>query len=543
MKQIPFTNQTFNEQLSDLNNSDDRSYFERKSQSLISWLDWLKNQHLISDKQFNESLRKLNEIKSSRFSTRSIINSKSDRSNKDIFSFFLNFKFLTLSFIFLLIIFNIYIYSLYSSLSNELINKQSKGRVLPFKGVIKDTDGKPLDTKRDATFSLYSIARGGTPLYTGKCLGEAGLQPQFNGSFTILVGSDCEMKPIPENIFQENSTLYLGMTIGSESELLPRYQIFTTTYSKDTSKLQGLELGKSNSSIPYIDEEGRIEIEGSSPTLKSTNGIFSIEGETLSIKAKDPKDGDIEIQPGSESNVIIPYGKLAIGSYEPDSILDVQATQLFASTASINNFAIPDDENTSVLRLSLGTEKNAIKSNFIEFFAGSSSTNPGEKVGDIRINNEAVVYETAGADFAEYFTLSDQSEIFTGSIISISSKGLHSSVPNEKIIGVTSATAGFVGNKKDSKSNSVLIALVGQVDVLVSSINGEIKTGSRIGASIIPGYGGLVSSDGFSVGYVLESGSVENYSNDKCPKSYKNRRDRSGKKISCGIAKIVLDLE
>lgn len=544
MKDISFNFKVFNNHLSDLKNTNERDYFNKKLKAVYSWLEWLKERSSISITDYREYYNQVKEIEIRKFTpTKSSSEKIEDTSTYSYLTSLINYKTITLILLVLLSSLNLYLYKLYSSLSDQIEVKQSSGRVLPFKGKIKETDGDPLDTKRDIIFTLYSQAQGGRSLYSGKCLGEQGLQPEFNGAFTILIGSDCGMKPIPEDIFQNNSTLYLGMAIGSEKELEPRYQIFTTTYSKDTSKLQGLELGKNFSSIPYIDETGRIQLDVESPVIKSTNGELSIQGERLSFKAEDATKGNIIIQPGSESNVIIPFGKLGLGNFEPNSILDISGTQLFTSTASIKNFAIPDDESTSALRLSLGTELSGVKSNFIEFFAGASSENPGKKIGDIRINNEGVVYETAGADFAEYFTLSSTQEIISGTIVSLSPKGIRPSLPNEKIIGAASLTAGFIGNRKDAKTNSVLVALVGQVDVLVSTINGEMQVGDRIGATTIPGYGGLVRLDEFSIGYLLKKNPDGNFTNESCPKSYKNKRDRSGKKIRCGTVKIILDLD
>ncbi len=546
MKGTEFNYKLLHHHLHELESINDREEFTRKTKSIYLWLEWLLSKDAISKKDYGDSIKLIRKLESSKSASNSISSTVFQLENRIKARTFVNlfsFKYIILISILVLILLNIYIYKLYNQLSSDLNIKESQGRILPFKGTIKETDGNPLDTKRDAIFKLYSLSQGGEPLYTGKCIGENALQPLYNGSFTILVGADCGMKPIPENIFQENSTLYLGMTIGQDQELQPRYQIFTTTYSKDTSKLQGLELGKSLSSIPYIDESGMIQIEAENPVFKSTNGIFTIEGNTITLKANHETSGDILIQPGAESKVIIPFGKLGLGTFEPTSLLDVAGTQLFTSAASVRNLANVDDENTSALKLSLGTETTGTKSNFIEFFAGATSENPGIKVGDIRINNEGVVYETAGADFAEYFEIPQDQQIPVGTIVSLSSKGIHPSVQNEKIIGAASTTAGFIGNRKMNQVNSVLIALVGQVNVLVSTINGEIQTGDRVGASAIPGYGGKVGSEEFSVGYVLEKKSDVIFSQEQCPKSYKNRRDPSGKKIQCGIQKILLDLE
>jgi hypothetical protein len=414
------------------------------------------------------------------------------------------------------------------------------GRVLPFKGTIKQTDGAPLDTKRDMIFRLYTESTNGVQIYQGSCLGENGVLPTYNGTFTILIGSDCGMKPIPEKYFRNNTSLFLGITIGTEDELSPRYQIVTSTFSKDTSKLQGMSPGTDKSSIPFINEKGIIELNNESPSIDSTNGTLTIEGKNLNFKSTE-ENGNIFFDPALGGNVIINTGKLAVGSLMPQSILDVSGSNVIQSTASIQNLTKEDVASSSVLKLGLGVSEEGTNASFIDFFAHQLD-NSGIKVGSIRLNNNGVAYETSGADFAEYFEVSDSSNKFqTGQIVTLSKNGIQPSQAGQPIIGVISNTAGFVGNSKKN-SEAILVGLVGQVDVLASNISGDITKGDTVGISTIPGYGEKITDTHYKVGYALED-SNNYFNNTLCPKEFKNIKLKNNEEIKCGKLRVIINLD
>ena len=541
---ITFSKERLSEYLIKIRSEKNTDKLERTINSLKEWLNWLKTNHKISDRDYINTIDQINKIthvkikheseKNSQLSSKTFIQSVKAKIN--IFSISV------LLLLIIALISNVYLLMNLKSIQSNLEDKNSLGRVLPFKGNIKETDGNPLDTKRDAIFAIYNIPIGGKELFVGKCIGANALEPSFNGSFTILIGSDCGMKPIPSNIFDDNDTLYLGVKIGSEPELTPRYQIFTSTFSRDTNKLQGLPLGKAKSNVPFINDNGIIELDSESSGIKSLKGEFAIEGGSIHLKSTDEK-GDIIIDPALGSNVIVTSGKLGVGTFTPVTILDVSGSNLFNSVADFRNLTTEDDNKTSVLKLSLGTGVDGTDSNFLEFYAGADDKSNGIKVGNIRLNNEGVVFETNGADFAEYFKISSDEEIEVNSIVSISADGIHKSLPNEKILGIVSNTAGFIGNNIYRDGNSVLLALVGQVDVLVTNIGGEIKIGDKVGSTIIPGYGGKVSKDKFGAGYALETSSNMDLTNEQCPNSYKKLRDTTGKRIKCGNIPIVISLD
>ena len=349
------------------------------------------------------------------------------------------------------------------------------------------------------------------------------------------------MKPLSQSLFSSNQTLYLGVAIGSAEELKPRYQIFTSTYARDAAQLQGMSIGTKTSSIPYIDNTGKLVIDAEAPTLVSTDGTFTIEGKRILMKGSDTVSGDIIFQPAISGNVLISSGRLGIGTLRPNNLLSVVGNSPASPVATIKNITNINSNNTSVLSLHLGSATESESSNFIDFYAGSTELSEGEKVGGVRLNNAGVAYETSGADFAEYVKVFDQNNISEGTIISISYKGPHASLLNEKILGAVTSTAGFVGNQKIKEESAVLVGLVGQIEVLVSTINGEIDTGSRVGATMIPGFGGRVSKNDFSVGYALESTGEKELSTSFCPLKFRTSNDPNGQIVKCGKLLIFID--
>lgn len=532
-----FDEELFNENINKIRSSDNYHKKESIHKSMLTWINWLKDKNKISTQKYNDLIIKLEKesISDSNHKHNSEIVDDSSQFTKNNLLLLLVIPLFLLCFSLIGYLF----YSLYQFKSEDIKDKKI-GRVLPFKGTIKLTDGSALDTKRDAVFKLYNLPANGNVLYTGSCLGENGLVPSFNGSFTILIGADCGMKPIPEEIFDENNSLYLGVSIGNEAEFEPRYQIMTSSFSQDSTKLQGLSVGNDKSTIPFINDEGSIELANESPAIKSTNGTFTVEGSALTLRTT-TEGSNIIFDPASSSNVIIGSGNLGIGTFNPETYLDVSGSKLIGSIVSLTNFSKEDSADASVLKLSLGSDPGGSNGEFIEFYAGKNELTPGVKVGGIRLNNQSVVYETSAADFAEYFKVDDLNEFQLFQIVSINRTGIHPASLNEHLIGVVSNTAGYIGNNKYNTDDSVLVALVGQVEVLVTNITGDIRMGYQIGSSQIKGYGSIAVNKEDSIGYVLEE-SI-NLSNENCPLEVKQLKTISNQQLRCGTVRVILALD
>jgi len=512
---------------------------------LKNFLAWLKNGKYISMPSYRAYNEAINDFSDSTISGK-VFNMKSHRvnSNENVFlqtrKFLFPFTLIIIVGLLTLVTFNIYLLKKFREIGPET-QSQATSRVLPFKGTITDSDGQPLQSKRDVTFQLYDQPEKGKVLYTGSCLGQNGITPDHEGSFNIRIGADCQMKPISQALFNTNQTVYLGVMVGSGDELKPRYQIFTSTYARDAAQLQGMSIGTKTSSIPYIDSKGKVVIEAEAPTIVSTDGVFTIEGKRILMKASDSIAGDIIFQPAISGNVLISSGRVGIGTLRPNNLLTVVGNTPAGPIATIKNITNIDSNNTSVLSLHLGAATETESSNFIKFYASTTELSEGQNVGGVRLNNAGVAYETSGADFAEYVKVINNTYIRDGSIIAISYKGPHAALPNEKILGAVTSTAGFVGNQKIKDDSAVLVGFLGQIEVLVSTINGEIEIGNRVGATTIPGFGGKVNSNDFSVGYSLESTHDNDLSVSLCPLEFRTTTDPNGQYVKCGKLLIFID--
>lgn len=304
-----------------------RAVPSKKIQSLELILEWALKKKTITADEYNRLLQRLNNLKVEK---KTVIDKQTYLKRTDILRPVFNQKTLLYIIPMLLLFFVsslIYAYSI--GLNNQAETDVSPselklvGKTLRFQGNLIDEEGKPIDKKVDVQLKLYSSERGGKPLYIGKCVGKNALKPSLSGSVAVIIGSDCGMKKIPEELFTKNSNLYLGITVAKAREMRLRFPISSVGHAKNSEKVNGMTLGVDESSIPYIDEEGKLVIGAVSPSIKSTEGDFSLEGETVIIRTGAETAGSIILQPDVGGNVFIDSSKLGIGKDNPDSELDV----------------------------------------------------------------------------------------------------------------------------------------------------------------------------------------------------------------------------
>ena len=91
-----------------------------------------------------------------------------------------------------------------------------------YQGTLQDTSGSPLNTSVSMTFSLYDTPEGGTPLWTET-------HPDVtvtNGVFSVVLGS-----VINFTAADVEGERYLGVTVGTDEEMLPRQALVSTSSS------------------------------------------------------------------------------------------------------------------------------------------------------------------------------------------------------------------------------------------------------------------------------------------------------------------------
>ncbi len=200
------------------------------------------------------------------------------------------------------------------------------GKTFRFQGILLDQEGNPINRKVDVAFKLYSAELGGKVLYDGRCIGKNALVPELSGKVAIMIGSDCGMKKISESVFSSNQNVYLGVTVGKSNELRPRYPVTTIDYAENASKVGGLAIGNDESTIPYINEEGHLVLGAVSPVITSTEGNFTLEGETVLVKTHPDTAGSIMFEPDTGGNVIVRTGKLGVGKENPSTEVDIEGS-------------------------------------------------------------------------------------------------------------------------------------------------------------------------------------------------------------------------
>jgi hypothetical protein len=107
--------------------------------------------------------------------------------------------------------------------------------MINYQGVLTDpTTGGPIpDNSYSITFTIYSVATGGTALWT-----EVQNVSTTGGRFNVLLGS---VNPIPPTVFS-GGNCYLGVKVETDAEMTPRKRMVSVGYalkSHDADKVGG----------------------------------------------------------------------------------------------------------------------------------------------------------------------------------------------------------------------------------------------------------------------------------------------------------------
>ncbi|MFZ3011045.1 MAG: hypothetical protein WA100_04280 [Microgenomates group bacterium] len=214
------------------------------------------------------------------------------------------------------------------------------GRTISFQGRLTDSLGNPINAPIDITYNFYTAPTGGTPITGSTRVCTAG--PDQDGVFSSLIGNDsgpsCNTE-LPNSIFTENTTVYLGVTVGTEpSEMTPRQQIANVGYAINSETLQGMPPGQSVSNVPFINQDGNMLIGASNPGIRSTyaSSNFTISSaQATTIQSAGSGDITLSASEGGslrfkayngtleEVMTILNTGRVGIGITAPRALLDV----------------------------------------------------------------------------------------------------------------------------------------------------------------------------------------------------------------------------
>lgn len=214
------------------------------------------------------------------------------------------------------------------------------GRTISFQGRLTDTLGNPINAPINMTYNFYTQPTGGSPISGSTRVCTA--NPDQDGIFSNLIGDDtgpsCNTE-LPNSVFTENPTVYLGVTVGSElTEMSPRQQIANVGYAINAETLQGMPPGQSASTVPYINKDGNLLIATSNPGIRSTyaSSNFTISS-AQAVTIQSAGSGDITLSASEggalrfntyngtllERLTVLNNGNVGISNTNPSERLDV----------------------------------------------------------------------------------------------------------------------------------------------------------------------------------------------------------------------------
>jgi hypothetical protein len=98
---------------------------------------------------------------------------------------------------------------------------------IAYQGRLANANDQPLTGNYGMEFRLYDVSSGGTPLWSETWTGSNSVSVS-DGLFNIMLGS---LNPIPQSVITGHSSLWLGITVGSDTEMVPRVQLGSVPFA------------------------------------------------------------------------------------------------------------------------------------------------------------------------------------------------------------------------------------------------------------------------------------------------------------------------
>jgi site-specific recombinase XerD len=227
--------------------------------------------------------------------------------------------------------------------------KTSANRLLSFQGRLTDSSGAPITRESSVRLAIYK-----SPTASGSALlwqETQTIQPDAEGNFQTTIGKS---NPVSQELFVNNTDLYLGISVGSSPELMPRHALANFGLSRNAQLLQGLRPITENNSLTAnailaLDSSGNLTIGGNaSPIFQATGGEFTFSGQQLTLTTNS----------GTNSNIVL----------EPDGTGIIDVRKPLQNTSDNNNAsealgAVEIDDNLAILATSSAQSALIIKQN------------------------------------------------------------------------------------------------------------------------------------------------------------------------------------
>jgi hypothetical protein len=168
---------------------------------------------------------------------------------------------------------------------------------ISYQGRLADSAGNPLTDKYNMEFRLYDVPTGGVPLWTEMWTG-ANAVDVSDGLFNVMLGS---IDNTLASSIEGYDELYLGITVGTDSEMVPRVQLGSVPFSMQAMTVQ----------------------DGSITTGKIADGAVT--------QAKLGSDVSLEPPEGSITTTMIADGAVTSSKFKPLYLEDYQPSEVTQS--------------------------------------------------------------------------------------------------------------------------------------------------------------------------------------------------------------------
>lgn len=220
-------------------------------------------------------------------------------------------------------------------------------RVLSFQGRLTDANDNPITSATDIRFAIYENETASSSALLWQEV-QSAVTPDSDGIFSLLLGTK---NGIQGGLFRDHDLLWLGITIGTTSELTPRQRLAAVAYAANSEALEGmLPITDSNAGttnvVLALNSSGNLTIGGSAtPTFSATGGRFKLSGTTLLLATEASSNGDVDIVPNGLGKLDIQKpiindtatGNLIGGAVEIDDKVAILATESAVAAFVINN--------------------------------------------------------------------------------------------------------------------------------------------------------------------------------------------------------------
>ena len=268
---------------------------------------------------------------------------------------------------------------------------------ISYQGQLNDVEGNPVEGDHFITFSIYSVVSGGDHLWI-----ETQLVTVSNGLFHVNLGA---FTSFPTGMFG-NETLWLGITIEGDSEMIPRTKLVSSPYAHNAGDVFNQNINPAGIAIPGVGQivngagqwvgppqaaagaNGQIQFNNNG-VFAGANLFFNPENGNLGVGVNNPEQA-LTVSGGSFFERDSPLGALVVTNLGSGPAISAQTT----GSGYAGYFSSPGD--TDCVQVIMNGNGSAIG-------AESNGNSPTARMMSLG-SGPAISAQTTGSGYAGYFS-------------------------------------------------------------------------------------------------------------------------------------------